>query len=146
MNRRTLCGYGLALSTVGTAGCITLPTDSQYEIDFDGRVEAASEGLELSGQIESDGVAAPDRDYRDVSVVLTDESGNVLDRERLGSISTNPDRYPNRVGVDISRPYLPEFVYFDSPDFWTGDVSVEYFGLVDGAYSVRYVTSRTRPF
>lgn len=146
MNRRTLCRHGLILYIVGTAGCISLPTDSEYEIDFDGSVEATSEGVEISGQIESDVVAAPDRDYREVAVVLADESRSVLDRETLGDMSTDLERYPPRLNVDISRPCLPEFVFFDSLDFWTGDVSVEYFRLVDGAYTVRYAAGRTRPF
>jgi hypothetical protein len=74
-----------------------------------------------------------------VSVNLYSANGTPIASEVLGDLPAN---HGSR-NVSITTSQTPKYVVFESPDFWTTDMQVEYYVRVDGEYRVEYATSES---
>lgn len=127
----------LGIATI--AGCY-LPAGPGMSIDFGGPINTTDDGIEVRGELYSDGM--PDQDtYEDVRVVMYDEQGDVLHSERVGDLEADSGTLP--INVSASEP--PEYVTFESEDFWEeSEIQVEYFYRTDhGEYWRDEATERS---
>lgn len=86
----------------------------------------------------STGGGIPDHDrYRDVRVLLYAANGTLLDSKLLGYLPAN---HGSR-NISINTSANPKYIIFQSPDFWTGQMQVEYSVRTDDGYRIEYATS-----
>lgn len=123
--------------TVPLAGCV--PQGESVSITYHGSINATDTQFTMEGFLSSGG-GIPDRDrYRNVRVTLYSINGTVISSQSLGNLPAN---YGSR-NVSITTSRIPQYVVFESPDFWTEQMQVEYYVNADGEYRIEYATARS---
>lgn len=111
---------------VGVSGCSLLPkVEDQPVISLDQkRFEVNNSTFSLEGRLMDPG---PHTGYtfRNITVYLYSANESLILAKQVGTMELNegPDKLP-RVSVESDR--IPEYIIFDSPDFW-GTAGVEYY-------------------
>lgn len=59
-------------------------------------------------------------------------------RKTLGDLKANH----GELNVSVTTDETPEYVIFESSDFWQERTQVEYYEKTDRQYAIRYVTSK----
>lgn len=120
------------------AGCAYVPSGDEVNVGFTGSLNASSSSFSMEGNITVGG-GIPDRQtYRDMTVNLFSEDGDLLLTKKLGNLRTDA----GRLDVSIAIQSVPHYVIIESPDFWQEPMQVEYYVRMDSNYSVEYATAR----
>ncbi|WP_152436535.1 hypothetical protein [Halosimplex carlsbadense] len=123
--------------TVVVSGCPTNLPSGGY-VTFNGEMNATAQGFTLNGTIENQGQGDVPT-FRNVTVYLYTTNGSLVASKSVGELS-------RRTGVSMDTTAIPEFVVFDSPDFWdTESIQVDYYEYVNESerdYTIRSVGSR----
>lgn len=138
MKRRTVISAIVSSFSILFAGCPRVDYPAVVTIDFDGRIEIVDSSFEMHGKLEISGGPPENDSYRDVHVNLYAEDTARIDRHSLGEL-----RYGERLDVDISSDDIPQYVTFESPDFWGSETEVHYYEQGDDPeYSIRVITEK----
>lgn len=125
--------------SIAMAGC-TYPAASENTVEFDGTVERVDGQFRMSGDIRIEGTNA--RTLDDVAVVLYDENQTVIDRIRLGSLSSGSDSpHPDSLPVNITTDRPPTYVLVESPDLRADGVPSEAFRWNGEQYTNYWIES-----
>lgn len=138
MDKKILLAFGMA-SLCLLSGCSLF---GQPEvINYVGEMETADEQFRMDGDlVNSSPGDAPT--FRNVTVYLYTENGTMIESKRIGSLQ-------RRTNVSLRSHTVPEYVIFNSPDFWeaggiTGGISVSYYEKNErGNYTERNAGSRS---
>lgn len=122
-----------------SAGCIRGNPGNYDDIYYTGSLKASDQGFSMNGSVSIGGGAAAHHVYRDVTLNLYTESGELIYSTELGELSQSEPSLP----VSITHDKVPHYVTFESPDFWRDDVQVEYYkSNQNGEYVVFTATSK----
>lgn len=140
-NRRVLLLF-FASSVLLIAGC-SYPTGPGVEVTFYGSMNASDSTFTADGVLQSEGGISDVDTFRNVTIHLYAEDRAHLASEELGDLGANAGRL--NVSVSMALSTTPEYVIFNSPDFWRGDASVVYYERSgnDAPYVPREVGTRT---
>lgn len=133
--------------TIGTvvfilaSGCAMYPSGPEVDVSYYGSVDVTGGTFTMNGYLLSEGGIANTDQYRNVTLYLYTEDSRSLAAIRLGHLRGEAGRLNVSVSRTFSNP--PHHVVFSSPDFWTEDVSVDYFARVEGEYTLREAGSKS---
>lgn len=120
MIRRAFLSSAVGFSAV-CAGCF-IETGPGGRIRHDGSIEIAEGTFSMTGEI----VVTGDFEksvYEDISILFYTPREEMLHTESVESLG----RDIQRRSISIELRTIPEYIIFDSPDFWDGDLSVAYY-------------------
>lgn len=135
------------LRTVGVAvfglvgGCVEVFPKTGIRVSFDGTLESTGDQFLVDGRLIGQG-KINGVEFEAVNVRFLDASGAQFDREVIGQ--WRPADGP--LEFEATAQTTPEYVLFDSPDFWTSstpEITVYYWRRVDGGYSEYPADSRS---
>lgn len=127
---------GCVVISVLLAGCV--PSGDEIQLEFHGELNTTGEEFHMQGRLIITGGTVDRTVYRDVAVILYSKERTVLYRETLGDLT----REHAWLNVSISTAEPPEYVIFDSRDFYHEDMKVEYLKRDDGQYLTKRAGSR----
>lgn len=126
------------------AGCLSLLAGCPYvdygvhsSISFDGEFQVRNAEFSVEGELEEGGAAPVKELFRDVSVRLYTASKEEFFSKQLGNLSAG-----GSLPVSISSARIPEFVIFDSRDFWGPNIDVTYYARDDETQYIPRVVNR----
>jgi len=101
------------------AGC-TFPSDSGYQIDFDGTVVLTEQGIKITGELEADDGTSPERTFTDLRLVFYNKNKETTESIYLGNLTTGGSG-----GININRTVdsRPKYIILESSDFWNSNLA-----------------------
>lgn len=134
-----LVAIAAVLAIASLSGCY-YPEGDGVSVTFQGSVNETDSGIAIDGNLSSYDNSEQET-FEDVRVVMYDDQGNVLRSERVGDL----DVETGRLRVNVSASERPEYVTFESEDFWDEPkIEVEYvYRTEDGEYGWDEATERS---
>lgn len=127
--RKRQIALALVLASAPLSGCFIEPGEGTMLI-FHGDIGLSDGEFEMEGYVSFD-AGIPSKDvYRDVSLELYAANESLVYKEDLGDIHNGTQR----VNTSVTHSPPPEYVIFDSPDFWDDDTATEYYVRSEEAY------------
>lgn len=102
------------------AGCST--SANSHSVHFSGTIETEGDQFVMDGNVSVGINAAPDATFENVTVVLYDETKNVIRTVAVGELSTSGPPHTQR--INITTGSIPSYVVIESPDFWQSGTDV----------------------
>lgn len=129
----------LLIGVLLITGCAYYPSGSEVDITYFGEINASNSTFYMEGRLSSGGGIPEQTTYSEVRVLLYAENGSVLFSKPLGDLNASS----GELNVSLSAEKKPYYVVFDSNDFWSETVEVDYFVLQpDGTYTRKEAGSR----
>jgi len=125
----------LALA-VAVSGCGGPAANVSIEVD----INATEDRFQMSGNVEDQAVADEPIQFENVSVLLYDSDGALLNCTTVGTLQGESQQFT------LTASQLPKYIIVNSPGFWEydrGRVDIEYLELKEGSvYSPDSVANR----
>lgn len=146
MNRRLVLALGL-VALLMVAGCTG--QQEQHAVAFGGAINHTNGTFTMNGELQVVGGTAAPQTYPNVTVVLYAANKTWLDAVPVGTMSAYGDTPMSRT-INITRPYQPAYVVFESPGFWrdsrTVPVDAYHWDRSMGAYESYSVSDSDEKF
>lgn len=118
------------------AGCV--PAGNGITISFNGNMNTSESGFNMDGVLVAQG-GIPDQDtYSNVSVVLYSNNSTIIKEKPIGDLASE-----GRINVSINASESPQYIVFNSPEFWQGNNQVEYYVRNNGRYGIKYAETES---